>query len=200
MPENKDKPKRKKQWNNQHYYYEESNGDGTWREIERPAGGTLTEEKFSAVYFKLATPNYNEVKLIDSAQLGEQVALKVPGAGDKRDEDDFGPLESPIVYYAKRKVSGKEKIIPILRTVNTSRENNLYESFIHKALWNYSKVDVENMMEKFRAEMERGNVWKKHGWSKDVPPPLVKGAKQFNCASFVEHLQKKDAKGKSKKK
>ena len=180
-----------KRWNETHHFYEEKQENGSYIEQKRVGAKTLSEEKFSSVLIKLSEPNYNITPLIDTAELQAQIELKIKGATEKREEEDFDPMESPIVYYGKHRIEKKQRNVHILRTINTSRPNDLYETYIHKALWSFSRTDVDNMLELYRAKMEQGGVWEQCGWSTEPPPPLVRGKKQYNCDAYVKMLQRK---------
>ena len=194
------KKKVHKKWNETHHYWEIKQADGSYREQTREGTKTLSEEKFSSVLIKLREPNYNTTPLIDTAELQAQIELGTKGATEKREEEDFGAMESPVVYYGKRKVEKKERNVHILRTINTSRPNDLYETFIHKALWSFSRSDVDSMLEHYRAKMEQGGVWERYGWSTEPPPPLVRGKKQFNCDAYVKMLQREQEKARQNSK
>lgn len=186
------KKKVHKRWNEQHHYWEEKDGDG-YREQIREGKKTLSEEKFSSVLISLSEPNYNITPLIDTAELQAQIELKTKGATEKRDEEDFGVMESPVVYYGKKKIDKKERTVHILRTINSSRQNDLYETFIHKKLWSFDRGAVDDMLMLFKRKMEDGGVWEKKGWSNEPPPPLIKGRKQFSCDAYVKMLQREIA-------
>lgn len=172
-----------------------------WTREERPTPkNTLTEELFSAVLMKLSKINYNEVTL-DQAKLDEEIQKGTKGANDLREEDEYSPEESPIVYVRETK-RNKQKIKKIiLRKINPTRKNNLYLTFIHKELWEYDKGAVERMITQYKTEMVNRGYFGKFGW-KSEPPPRVPRKDQMNMEQYLQHLKglldKEDPKDKKK--
>jgi len=183
----------KKQWNEVGHYYEEKQENGSYKQMMRPTPKKrLTQEKFSAVLLDLMKPNHNEKRLLDTADLQQQVALGVAGSTERRDEDDFGEWETPIVFWKKGKVNKEEVDIPVLRWVSTTRPNDNYLTFIYRKLWAYDLQEVERMLKLYEELMKKENCWKDYGWSSDLPPEKgTRGKLQHNASSFIKLLQEK---------
>lgn len=174
----------KKEWNNEHHYYEMVNGEERTR-VDRVVEKTLTEEVFSATLLSLRKPNYNRIKLMDEARIQEQIALGTKGSGERKGEDSFGTFEDPIVFYKEITVDKKKLNVPHLRTISSSRPNDLYLTLIHKKLWKYERQSVIDMIKKFHVEMKKAKIWKSHGWEDCIPPSKMTGKRQYDLQGFI---------------
>ena len=195
-----------KRWNEQDSIWEvRESGTKIWKtmpryeEVCKSTGRApvqqLAEETFSQVLMKLATPNYTR-KLLTDAELDVEIEFKTLGASDLRTQESFNERDSPVVYQVFRKVmvNGKKTRIQTVmkRTINKTRPNNLYATFIHKAFYKtHPESIVEQTMKQFKDALKEHGLWDRAGWSEEEPPQKSSGKQLYDLEAFIKMLEEK---------